>query len=302
MQRNAPYWILFLAVSLGGLFWMTPPASANASLPQRSLAFAATLASTQAVTATQPLTVPVAVTKTTAVTITTTVTESQTVTKTTPVTTTSAVTTTPAPTGTANITTTPAVTSTPPVTTTPVVTTTPSFTPTAGVTQTPPAAAAPAPSSCQQLVVNGDFEARTGWRLPTTPYPGAYSTEKPFDGASSLRLGLLDKDRNVFSFSTGYELIRLPKDAKTITLKALVWRGSTATKDLDFQYLIVDPQHGRPHRVFLAATNAQKWEPVVYDLTKLKGQLVRLVFGTYNNGRAAKTVMFVDTVSIESCK
>jgi len=152
------------------------------------------------------------------------------------------------------------------------------------------------------LVVNGNFEERSGWRLPTTPHPGVYSTEKPFDGTSSLRLGLLDKDRNVFSFSTGYELIRLPKDAKTITLKALVWRSSTATKDRDFQYLIVDPQHGRPHRVFLAVTNAQKWEPVVYDLTKLKGQLVRLVFGAYNNGRAAKTVMFVDAVSIESCK
>ena len=69
-----------------------------------------------------------------------------------------------------------------------------------------------------------------------------------------------------------------------------------------FYSLIVDPQHGRPHRVFLAPTNAQKWEPIVYDATSLRGQLVRLIFGAYNNGRAGKTVIYVDSVSIESCK
>lgn len=151
-------------------------------------------------------------------------------------------------------------------------------------------------------MVNGNFEERTGWRLPVTPRPGAYSTENVLDGKGNLRLGLLDKDRNIFSFSTGYQLIRLPANAKTITLKALVWRGSTDPKDRDFQYLIVDPQHGRPHRVFLAPTNAQKWEPITYDATALKGQLVRLIVGAYNNGRAGKTVMYVDSVSIQSCK
>jgi hypothetical protein len=170
------------------------------------------------------------------------------------------------------------------------------------VTATQAAAPAPSPSGCQQLIVNGNFEDLAGWRLPVTPYPGAYSTENIFEGTTSLRLGLLDKDPNVFSFSTGYQLIKLPSNAKTITLKALVWRASTSTTDRDFQYLIVDPRRGSPHRVFLALNNNQHWEPIVYDVTSLKGQLVRVVFGAYNNGRDGKTVMYVDSVSIESCK
>ncbi|MCX6047779.1 MAG: hypothetical protein NT075_21990, partial [Chloroflexi bacterium] len=166
---------------------------------------------------------------------------------------------------------------------------------------TPPITTTPPPSGCQQLVVNGNFEERTGWRLPVTRHSGAYSSDSAFEGATSLRLGLVDSDANKFSFSTAYQLIRLPANVKTLTLKASVWRASTATTR-DFQYLIADPQHGRPRRVFFGISNAQIWEPIVYDLTPLKGQLIRLILGVYNNGSDGKTAMYADSVSIESCK
>ena len=289
MQRNQTSLLFCLTIGLVGLLWLIQPIGVTAHDAHRSLSFASTLSSSLAVTGTQTVTATAVLTKTPAITTTAAVTKMAAVAKTTTVTKTATVTTTAAVTATRGV-------------TTPVVATTTAVTKTTAVTPAQALAAAPAPSNCQQLVVNGNFEARTGWRLLVTPYPGAYSAEKVFEGKSSLRLGLLDKDRNVFSFSTGYQLIRLPANAKTITLKALVWRGSTSTADHDFQYLIVDPQHGRPQRVFLAPSNSQKWEPIVYDATALKGQLVRLIFGTYNNGRAGKTIMYVDTVSLESCK
>ncbi len=150
-------------------------------------------------------------------------------------------------------------------------------------------------------MVNGNFEERTGWRLPVTGQTGVYSTDSAFDGAGSLRVGLLDNDPNRYTYSTGYQLIKLPANVKTITLKAVVWRASTAT-NRDFQYLIADPQHGRPRRVFFGLSNAQLWEPIVYDLTPLKGQLIRLILGVYNDGRNGKTAMYADAVSIESCQ
>lgn len=152
-------------------------------------------------------------------------------------------------------------------------------------------------------MVNGNFEEKTGWRLPITRHAGVYNTDSAFEGSTSLRVGLVDSDANKFSFSTAYQLIRLPANVKTITLKTVVWRASTSTAgDRDFQYLIADPQHGRPRRVFFGINNAQLWEPIVYDLTPLKGQLIRLILGAYNDGRGGKTAMFADTVSIESCK
>ena len=172
--------------------------------------------------------------------------------------------------------------------------------PTLVPTAEPSATPSPTPDTCQQLVVNGDFETDAAWILPRTTFPASYSDAQVFAGAQSVEIGIPDAGANTFAYSSAYQWLTLPADATTITLKAEVWRGSTST-DSDFQYFWVTASGVGTYKIFQERNNSQSWESVDYDLTFLKGRRVRLLFGTYNNGNGGKTVLYADNVEVESC-
>jgi hypothetical protein len=165
-------------------------------------------------------------------------------------------------------------------------------------TEVPTTPVAP-PTGCEELLPNGGFEQDRNWIIPVTTRPAYYTTEMAYAGKYSLRLGIPESLGNVSSDSTAYQWLTLPGDAASITLSAQVWRGSTSA-DSDFQYLWVTAG-SRIYKVFQGHVNTQRWETITYDLTALRGQRIRVLFGAFNNGRAGKTVMFVDEVSVESC-
>ena len=54
--------------------------------------------------------------------------------------------------------------------------------------------------------------------------------------------------------------------------------------------------------VFQSLANSQQWDRITYDLTPLRGQRVRLLFGALNDGTEGKAVMYADSVVVESCR
>jgi hypothetical protein len=160
----------------------------------------------------------------------------------------------------------------------------------------------PPPVPCQELIVNGGFEERRGWVLPVTTFSARYRLQQPiYAGAASLQLGIPEMNRNRFSYSTAYQWITLPVNASKITLRAQVWRGGPGPSERDMHYLWVTTVRDRDYVVFQSRVNPRAWEEVTYDLTPLKGQRVRLLFGVYNNGLRGKSEMYVDEVSIRAC-
>jgi len=188
-------------------------------------------------------------------------------------------------------------TPTPTQTSTPTPTGTATATPT--ITATPTATATLGP--CQELLANGGFEADTGWTLPATAYSAVYSTERAYAGTRSLRVGIPASGTNTYSYSSGYQEIYLPADARQITLNGQVWRGSTAA-DADAQYLRVVVRNGPTYSLFHGRFNSQVWESVGYDMTFLKGNWVTVFMGAYNDGVGGKTVMYTDEMSVQSCR
>lgn len=160
----------------------------------------------------------------------------------------------------------------------------------------------PTPVPCQELVVNGGFEERRGWVLPVTTFSARYRIQQPiYAGQASLQLGIPETSRNIFSYSTAYQWLTLPAHASQITLRAQVWRGGPGPAERDMHYLWVTTSRDRDYVVFQSRVNPRAWEEVTYDLTPLKGQRVRLLFGVYNNGLWGKSEMYVDEVSIQAC-
>ncbi len=169
----------------------------------------------------------------------------------------------------------------------------------------PPASPTPSPTpqapavTCQELLVNGDFETDQGWIMPLTQRPARYSTAQVLAGQRSLRLGIPPELSNANSDSTAYQWITLPGDANRITLQGWVWRASTGA-DSDFHYLWIS-SGGRLHQVFKGRSDRRIWERVEYDLTSLRGRRVRVLLGAFNDGVGGKAVMYADNFSVLAC-
>ena len=110
--------------------------------------------------------------------------------------------------------------STPPstatITPTPTVTRTPTPTPTPGPTQTPSSTAI-----CQNELNNSSFEATGDWYIPLTEYSAAYSTDLAHSGDRSMRTGILKLADNRYSYSDAEQLVTIPGDADSVTLR--IW-------------------------------------------------------------------------------
>ncbi len=72
-------------------------------------------------------------------------------------------------------------------------------------------------TAAQDLIVNGGSEAASGWRMPNTPRPAAYSDQVVYDGWRSVRIGIVNGE-NEYAYSSAQQTVTLPADTLTATL------------------------------------------------------------------------------------
>ena len=193
-------------------------------------------------------------------------------------------------------------------------------TPTA-TSSSPPTATATSTSSCgQNMISNGDFEAATGWTLPSTAYPAAYSGDQAHTGSLSLRAGITRAQDNVFSYSTARQTVTAPTGSQDSLLRFWLYTRSSETTALklpadllaldkkdaaaagDYQMvLILDSSGAVLERLIVDRLNDQAWQPYRFDLSRYAGRTIQVYFGVYNNGSGGVTAMYVDDVSLGSC-
>ena len=172
-------------------------------------------------------------------------------------------------------------------------------------------------TKCTQLVVNGDFEANTGWTLPITVYPAGYDSSVTLDvtavysiemvhtGSRSVRVGIVDTAKNVYSYSSAWQSATIPSGIKSATLKYWLYPlsvGAVEGSGGDIQLmLILDQNKVEKERLVMIRSNERTWKNYEFDLKKYAGQTIWIYFGVYNNGYSSNMAMYVDDVSLETC-
>jgi len=182
----------------------------------------------------------------------------------------------------------------------------------------------PPPAGCTEQIANNTFEYNSTWVIPATAYSAGYSNLFALTGARSMRTGIYYWGHNRYSYSDFRQRVTIPSNATKAKLSYWAYpisgepynvsvpeeptQPSPAGLNLspesgDVQYLLVlnnwlqwisTPMWRR--------SNSQVWEKFVIDLMHYRGWTINLQFGTYNNGWGGVTSMFVDDVSLVTCK
>ena len=182
------------------------------------------------------------------------------------------------------------------------------------------------PPACNK-VINSDFEDGTnGWTIPSGQVAApVISTVHAKSGTHSMKTGNTITE----SFSEFYQDVYIPANADNATLKFHVYTKSEeiATAAPDINLLTSMPQEGDSWNsplspatdtqyayvldtsnnvlkrlVWWSNSNTNSWTYLEFDLSAYKGQTVRLLFGTYNDGNNGKSTMWVDTVYLDACE
>ncbi|NLF01759.1 MAG: PKD domain-containing protein [Anaerolineales bacterium] len=161
---------------------------------------------------------------------------------------------------------------------------------------------------CSDLIVNGGFEQGEGWELPETHYPATYTTALVHAGTRAVQVGIVDPTHNVESYSSARQLVAIPADVASATLRAWLYPLSTPAATLlapaagDAQYVLLLSESGAVLRTLLwQLSDERAWRLHEFDVSDYAGQVVKLHFGVYNDGWGASTAMIVDDVAVEVC-
>jgi surface antigen len=176
------------------------------------------------------------------------------------------------------------------------------------------------PAGCGQAIANGGFETNSDWELPATAYKAGYSTAKARSGNRSMRVGIIDSDDNVLSYSSARQLVSIPADADLAVLRFWLYAvsgeaGSRAVPPRDSvslaeealladdaQYvLVLNEANSRIATLLWQRRDDQTWTYHEADLLPYAGRTIKLQFGVYNNGEGGVTGMYVDDVSLDVC-
>ncbi len=157
-------------------------------------------------------------------------------------------------------------------------------------------------STCNQVIVNGDFEAGTdNWVLSGAARESTPGTP-PFGGSWSLRLG-----GSTDSGHSGYQTVSIPADAISANL-SFDWYMTTDEgaygHGRDFFYAEVRDTGDNVLGVYDARNDGwleNTWQVGDnIDLTSYAGQVVRIYFYA-SNSLSYTTTFFVDNVSLNVC-
>lgn len=168
-----------------------------------------------------------------------------------------------------------------------------------------PGPAQPLPAGCTNIVVNGDFESRGGWTEVSASQNPIIDTELPRAGARSAWLGGIDEE----SLQYLYQDVRIPANATRVQLTYYrliheeVQRGIFSNPgDADFGALIANTS-GQTQQTLEELKSSQgddTWKQATFDLSRIAGQQVRLIFAA-QNPRDNFSSFFVDDVVLAAC-
>jgi len=196
------------------------------------------------------------------------------------------------------------------------VTLTPTATATSAVSPSPTVAITPTPAKCYEALVNGGFEQDEGWYLPVTMYSAAYdinllkeaaaayTSDEVHSGNRSMRTGIIDLQKNIYSYSSAWQQVTIPSDAQKAELSFWAYQQALNGIDgYDLQMMIVLNQNKQELKRFLnERSDTKSWKSFTYDLRQFAGQTVWIYFGTYNNGWGGIMGMYVDDASLIICR
>lgn len=225
-------------------------------------------------------------------------------TETTPATATFTITASPTATATASVTPTSTETATPTETTTftptlvPTFTVTPSPSPTATATLT--VTPTPTLGACTELVANGGFESDSGWSFGYTSRPAGYVTTPTHNGARAMRLGILAATPNANSYSSVRQVVVLPTNVSSLTLRYWERPGSGDASDYRETLILIA---GTPPRTLARSFGSgnNQWQQQTFDLLAYRGRTVTLYFNVYNSGTGSLAFNYIDDVSVLAC-
>jgi len=170
------------------------------------------------------------------------------------------------------------------------------------------------PEFCIEGISNGGFESDGDWELPITDYPADYTTAAAHGGDRSMRAGIIEPGDNCESYSSARQLVTIPADVISATLRFWLYPVSGEPAALDFpvhspgamaddaQYvLILDEQNQQIDTLLWQRMDDPQWMPHQFDLLGYAGQTIKLQFGVYNDGGGGVTGMYLDDASLELC-
>jgi len=182
------------------------------------------------------------------------------------------------------------------------------------------------PSDGCNKVINSDFEdGSTGWTT-SGDYPPVISDVHAKSGSYSMKTGNTSEK----SYSEFYQDVQIPADADSATLKFHVYtrireasasvpelntsqpaplagdswnRPSVPATDTNYAYVLdaANPSTVLKKLMWWPDSNTNSWTYLEFDLSALKGKNVRLLFGTFNDGKGYESTMWVDTVYLDAC-
>ena len=182
----------------------------------------------------------------------------------------------------------------------------------------------PPVEECWDLIKNGDFEDTGDWEIPITAHTAGYSTGKAHSPIHSMRVGIVNPANNVESYSSARQLVTIPADATSATLRFWLWPKSGEATTLasaalppahllgltveeaaledDAQYvLVLNPDGTLIDRLLRTKRDDQDWLFRERDMMAWAGETIKLHFGVFNDGVDGATAMYVDDVELEVC-
>jgi len=170
-------------------------------------------------------------------------------------------------------------------------------------------------------VANGGFEYDGDWEIPPYGYPAEYTTATAHGGDRSMRVGIVEPADNVNSWSSARQLVTIPADASSATLRFSLYLLSEeplaelafpgrplappveeAASSGDLQLVRILDEHDQLIAPLLRErSDDRQWTSHERELITYAGQTVKLYFGVSNDGLGGVTGMYVDDVSLELC-
>lgn len=199
----------------------------------------------------------------------------------------------------------PAATTPAPATFTPIL---PTATTVPAYTYTPPAT-----PGCANFLRNGGFESTEGWLVGRSGAPAQYVSSQyaggqPQAGSRSMQLGRLPGGSSGSSYSSIRQLVTIPSQAQTVTLRWWQWAGTeeTALSGADTagdrqELLLLTPDERLLAVMQRTRVNHGNWQEARADLSAYRGQTLYLYFNVFNDSDNLSTWLYLDEVTLTDC-
>ena len=168
-----------------------------------------------------------------------------------------------------------------------------------------PATPFESPTDCDNIVLNGDFDAVGGWQFGAADYPAAISTDLSRSGAYALRLGLPEYTENRQSESPVWQSVSIPDSWDQAILRYWAWVGYSGARPDGQDYsegaLLNSDQNVLQTLESESASQSSAWVAHSVDLSAYVGQEVQIYFNVVNDGNDEQLWHYIDDLTLSQC-